>query len=83
MIGSSTSYGGSESESFWSGRSSADGGFSITVRGITSRPDALVEVVTERVDERLRDVLDDREAAGHVAVERGVARWPSRSCCRS
>jgi hypothetical protein len=34
-MGSSTSYGGSESLSFWSGRSSADGGRSITRRGIT------------------------------------------------
>src|SRR5438067_767911 len=60
MIGSRSSYAGSESESFWSGRSSALGGFSIT---------------GERVDEHLRDVFDDGECARHVgAVQRGVTR---------
>jgi hypothetical protein len=37
-MASSTSYGGSESWSVWFGRSSADGTFSMLLRGITSRP---------------------------------------------
>src|SRR3990170_5873217 len=37
-IGSRRSYSGRESESFWSGRSSAEGGLVSTRVGITSRP---------------------------------------------
>ena len=33
-----------------------------------------VAPVGNAIDQRLHDVLDDREPAGHVAVERGVAR---------
>ena len=41
---------------------------------MTSVPDARVEIAAQRVHERLRHVLDHRETAGHVAVERRVAR---------
>src|SRR3970040_1075853 len=41
-IGASGSYSGSESESFWPGRSSADGGLVSTRSGITSRPRLLL-----------------------------------------
>ena len=80
-IGSSTSYGGSESLSFWFARSSAVGG---------ARDHALgdhgldrVAIGGELVDERLRAVLERREAAGHVAVQASRSRRPSRSCCPS
>ena len=65
------SYGGSESESSWSGRSSADGSLSM----IASRNDDSVAVAPtgKPVDQCLVDVLEHGVAAGHVAVERCVA----------
>ena len=41
--------------------------------GISSRPASLVQVPRQPEDVRLEDVLQQREAAGHVAVERRVA----------
>ena len=72
-MSSSTSYGGSESWSVWSGFSSADGGFVKVRSGIERAAGAGVRGARDPVDERLRDVADHREAARHVAVERAVA----------
>ena len=71
--GRATSYGGIESASRWSSRSSALGARSIVVRGISSRPARSLRCSCEPVDIRLEDVLQEREATDHVPVERRVA----------
>ena len=74
------SYGGSESSSRWSGRSSADGGRSRIAAGMlaparSSAPARKTSVFSQS--------LITREPAGRVAVERRVADRHLATCCRS
>ena len=57
----------------WSGSQFRAGGFVRRSSGMISLPALLVAPRAQPEDERLGHVLDDREAARHIAVERGVA----------
>ena len=71
--GRGSSYGGIESSSRWSARSSALGARSIVARRDELAPRPLVQVPREPEHVGLVDVLQEREPADHVAVERRVA----------
>ena len=71
--GSRSSYGGSDWSSRWSARSSALGGRSIVVTGISSRPARSFRWRESRKTSSLEHVLEEREPADHVAVDRRVA----------
>ena len=70
-MGSSISYGGRLSVSFWSSRSSADGGRSMTRAGMTR--DCALRQRAEAIHQQFAAILDGCEAARHVAVQGGIA----------